>query len=92
MSDPNANPKVWSILGLNLKPNTAEDFEPQLAQLRAMEEVEQVHLGGNSLGVGACEALAEIFKQKKGLKVGFARAVLPRTRDELRTPSSRSRL
>ncbi|RXK38536.1 ran GTPase-activating protein 1 [Tremella mesenterica] len=63
------NHRVWSILGKNLKADTADQLEPYFSQLVEMKDVEEVHLGGNSLGVGACEALAEVFKQKKGLKI-----------------------
>lgn len=36
-----------------------------------MDDVEEVHLGANSLGVEACQALAGILARKKSLKVGF---------------------
>lgn len=66
-----ASPKSWSILGKNLKANSAADLEPYLSELKAMDDVEEVHLGGNSLGVEACVALAEVFGSKKGLKVSL---------------------
>jgi Ran GTPase-activating protein 1 len=61
--------KVFSILGKNLKAENAADLEPYLSQLKEMEDVEEVHFGGNSLGVDACKAIAEVFKDKKSLKV-----------------------
>lgn len=61
--------KVFSILGKNLKAETAADLEPFLSELKAMEDVEEVHFGGNSLGVDACKAIAEVLKDKKSLKV-----------------------
>jgi Ran GTPase-activating protein 1 len=61
--------KVFSILGKNIKANSKADLEPFLSELAAMDDVEEVHFGGNSLGVEACQAIAEILKSKKSLKV-----------------------
>jgi Ran GTPase-activating protein (RanGAP) involved in mRNA processing and transport len=63
--------KVFSILGKNLKAETGQDLEPYLTELKEMEDVEEVHFGGNSLGVDACKAIAETLKTKKQLKVCF---------------------
>jgi len=60
--------KVFSILGKNIKANTKADLEPYLSELAALEDVEEVHFGGNSLGVEACEAIAAVLKEKKSLK------------------------
>lgn len=69
--------KVWSILGKNLKANTAAELEPFLGELKELEGVEEVHLGGNSLGVEACEAIAEVLKTKTSLKVGRSFILYP---------------
>ncbi|WRT67777.1 uncharacterized protein IL334_004751 [Kwoniella shivajii] len=61
--------KSFSILGKNLKANTKADLEPFLSELEAMDDVEEVHFGANSLGVEACEAIAEVLKTKKNLKL-----------------------
>ena len=61
--------KVFSILGKNLKAETGADLEPFLSELKQMDDVEEVHFGGNSLGVEACKAIAETLKDKKQLKV-----------------------
>lgn len=61
--------KVFSILGKNLKANTAADLDPYLTELKELEDVEEVHFGGNSLGVEACQAIAEVLKGKNSLKV-----------------------
>ncbi len=61
--------KSFSIAGKNLKLDSAADIEPHLEVLRAIEGLEEVHLGGNTLGVEACEALAKELKQKPTLKV-----------------------
>ncbi|KAK4673122.1 Ran GAP Rna1 [Podospora pseudopauciseta] len=61
--------KVFSLEGKGLKLDTAEDLEPHIAELRAMEDVEEVHLLGNTLGVGACKLLGEVLATKKTLRV-----------------------
>ncbi|ODN95215.1 ran GTPase-activating protein 1 [Cryptococcus wingfieldii CBS 7118] len=61
--------KSFSILGKNIKANSPADLEPYLSELRAMEDVEEVHFGGNSLGVEACEAVAEALKGKNNLRI-----------------------
>ncbi|WWD04866.1 hypothetical protein V865_002937 [Kwoniella europaea PYCC6329] len=61
--------KSFSILGKGLKANTAADLQPYLSELEQMEDVEEVHFGANSLGVEACQAIAEVLKGKKNLKV-----------------------
>ncbi|KAK3393622.1 hypothetical protein B0H63DRAFT_458647 [Podospora didyma] len=61
--------KIFSIEGKGLKLDTAEDLEPHISQLKAMEDVEEVHLLGNTLGVGACKLLGEVLATKKSLKV-----------------------
>lgn len=61
--------KSFSILGKNLKANTRADIEPYLVELRGLKDVEEVHFGGNSLGVEACQAIAEVLQVTKSLKV-----------------------
>ncbi|KAK0660485.1 putative Ran GTPase-activating protein [Cercophora samala] len=61
--------KVFSLEGKGLKLDTAEDLEPHIAELRAMDDVEEVHLLGNTLGVGACKLLGEVLATKKSLRV-----------------------
>ena len=65
-----ASSKIFSILGKNLKANTPSELEPYLSELRELDDVEEVHFGGNSLGVEACKAIAEVLGSKKHLKVG----------------------
>lgn len=78
-----SSPKVFSIKGLGLKLNTAEDIQPHLDALKALgDDVEEVHLGGNTLGIEASEALAEVLKTLKHLKVRAARP--PQSRREPR--------
>ena len=61
--------RVFSIRGQGLKLDTKADIEPHLKTLRGMKDVEEVHFSGNTLGVEASEALAEVLKDLKSLKV-----------------------
>jgi Ran GTPase-activating protein 1 len=68
--------KSFSILGKNLKAQSRADIEPYISELERFEDVEEVHFGGNSLGVEACQAIAEVLKTKKNLKVSLGRPKL----------------
>jgi Ran GTPase-activating protein 1 len=61
--------KIFSLEGKGLKLTTEADLEPHIAPLRALENVEEVRLLGNTLGVGACKLLGEVLATKKTLKV-----------------------
>lgn len=61
--------KVFSLEGKGLKLTTAEDLEPHIKDLRALEDLEEIRLLGNTLGVGACKLLGEILATKKSLQV-----------------------
>ncbi|KAK3987064.1 putative Ran GTPase-activating protein [Cladorrhinum sp. PSN332] len=61
--------KIFSLEGKGLKLDTAEDLEAHIADLRAMNDVEEVRLLGNTLGVGACKLLGEVLATKKSLQV-----------------------
>ena len=63
-----ATGKVFSLEGKGLKLDTEADIEPHLAPLRSMEDVEEVKILGNTLGVGACKLLGEVLATKKSLK------------------------
>ncbi|KAH7064518.1 hypothetical protein B0J12DRAFT_560625 [Macrophomina phaseolina] len=64
-----ANPKVFSLEGKGLKLTTAEDIEPHIQALKDNADVEEVVFVGNTLGIGASEALAKVLETKKNLKV-----------------------
>lgn len=66
----NIEGKVFSLEGKGLKLTTEEDLEPHIKDLRTAEDVEEVRLLGNTLGMGACKLLGEILSTKKSLKVG----------------------
>jgi Ran GTPase-activating protein 1 len=61
--------KIFSLEGKGLKLDTAEDLEPHVKDLRANNDVEEIRLLGNTLGIGASEALAKILETKEKLQV-----------------------
>ncbi|KAH7170988.1 hypothetical protein EDB81DRAFT_709380 [Dactylonectria macrodidyma] len=60
--------KLYSLEGKGLKLDSEADLEPYIAELRA-NDVEEVRLLGNTLGVGACKLLGEVLATKKNLQV-----------------------
>ncbi|KAK2600271.1 Ran GAP Rna1 [Conoideocrella luteorostrata] len=60
--------KLFTLEGKGLKLNTAADVEAHIKDLRA-NDVEEVRLLGNTLGVEACKLLGEVLATKKNLKV-----------------------
>lgn len=62
--------RSFSIHGQGIKFETRVDIEPYLKQIREIPGgVEEVHFGGNTLGVEPCVALAEVLKETTTLKV-----------------------
>ncbi|KAJ1333730.1 Ran GTPase-activating protein 1 [Microdochium nivale] len=61
--------KVFSLEGKALKLDTAQDLEAHIAPLRASDDVEEVRILGNTLGVEACKLLGEVLATKKTLKI-----------------------
>ncbi|KAK9417175.1 putative Ran GTPase-activating protein 1 [Seiridium unicorne] len=64
-----ASAKIFSLENKGLKLDTAQDLEAHIAPLRAMDDVEEVRLLGNTLGIGACQLLGEVLATKESLKV-----------------------
>ena len=60
---------TFSLKGKVLKLDTRADIEPHLAQLRAMPSVHEIHLSGNTLGIEAAQALAEVLATLPELQV-----------------------
>lgn len=60
--------KNLSLHGKGLKLNTREDIDPYLRDIDA-SLLEEIHLGGNTIGVEAAQALAEFLAKTKVLKV-----------------------
>lgn len=69
---PSASTKVFSLEGKGLKLDDAAALEPHIAELRSMDDVEEVRLLGNTLGVGACKLLGEVLATKKNLQAGHS--------------------
>ena len=59
---------IFSLSGQSLKLDTAEQIEPHLKPLIASDTVTEIHLGGNTLGVPACETLASVLRTKGTLQ------------------------
>ncbi|KAH9879225.1 hypothetical protein J1614_002664 [Plenodomus biglobosus] len=61
--------KIFSIEGQGLKLTTAEDIAPHIQALQSNDAVEEVRFLGNTLGIGASEALAKVLESKTSLQV-----------------------
>lgn len=59
--------RVFSLEGKGLKFNSAADIEPYLKDLT--EDVEEIRLSGNTLGVEASIALSKLLRGKTKLQV-----------------------
>ena len=66
-SRPSAMSKIFSLQGRGLKLDTRADIEPYLKDVPTT--IEEIHLGGNTIGVEAAEALAEFLAKTTQLKV-----------------------
>ena len=60
---------VFDISNKNLKLDTEQDIAPYISQLEKIEPLYEIHLSGNTVGWGACLALAEGLKKKKTLRI-----------------------
>lgn len=63
-----SDPKILSLHGKGLKLDTRADLEPYLKDVDPTI-LEEVHFGGNTIGVDASEALAEFLAKATSLKV-----------------------
>lgn len=72
-----SDPKIFSLEGKVLKLTTAEDIEPHIKALRDNNDVEEVRFLGNTLGIGASEALAKVLETKKNLQVRYTPPLTP---------------
>ncbi len=66
-----SSPSVFSLEGQGLRLETAADIEPYLKELQSNAGVREIRLGGNTFGVEACKALADILRSKESLEVGL---------------------
>ncbi|KAF8864270.1 putative Ran GTPase-activating protein 1 [Acephala macrosclerotiorum] len=60
--------KVFSLEGKCLKLDSAADVEAHIKPLVDMQDVEEIRLLGNTLGVEACKRLGEVLETKKTLQ------------------------
>jgi Ran GTPase-activating protein 1 len=58
----------FSLRGKGLKLDSEEDIAPYIKELNAVENLQEIDLSGNTLGVEASKSLAEAIKTKKELK------------------------
>ncbi len=63
---------ILSLHGQGLKLDSRADIEPLLAGVDATK-IEEIHLGGNTIGVDASVALAEFLSKATNLKVRATR-------------------
>ncbi|KAI0693219.1 hypothetical protein BC835DRAFT_1276344 [Cytidiella melzeri] len=78
-----ASTTTFSLSGRGLKLNTRADIAPLLEGVNP-ELIEEIHLGGNTIGVEASLALAEFLEKTKVLKVAdFADIFTGRLIDEI---------
>jgi Ran GTPase-activating protein 1 len=61
--------RIFSLEGKGLKLDTAEDIAPHIQPLKRSADVTEVRFLGNTLGIGASEALAEVLASKTTLEV-----------------------
>ncbi|KUJ08479.1 putative Ran GTPase-activating protein 1 [Mollisia scopiformis] len=61
--------KIFSLEGKGLKLDTAADVEAHIKPLMEMQDVEEIRLLGNTLGVEACKRLGEVLETKKTLQI-----------------------
>jgi Ran GTPase-activating protein 1 len=60
--------KVFSLRGRALKLDTAADLEKHIGPLKDDDDIEEFHLEGNTIGVEASQALAQILSTKSNLR------------------------
>ena len=63
-----ATMSIYSIHGKGLKLDTRADIEPYLREINP-EVLEEIHLGGNTIGIEAAQALAEVLQKASKLRV-----------------------
>lgn len=68
--------KIFSIQGRGLKLDTKADIAPILEGVDP-EIIEEIHFGGNTIGVEASLALAEFLEKTKALKVSVLVSTRP---------------
>ena len=65
---PVSDPKIFTLHGRGLKLDTRADIEPYLTGFDPAL-IEEVHFGGNTVGIEASEAIADFLGKTTSLKV-----------------------
>lgn len=60
---------TFTLKGQSLKCDTAEEISVHLEALKSDDQVTKVVVGGNTFGIGACEELGKVLKEKEHLVV-----------------------
>lgn len=77
--------RIYTLEGKGLKLTTSEDISPYLDEIRALENLEELRLNGNTIGAEAAQALSEVLKQKPTLKVAHLHDIFTsRLKDEVK--------
>lgn len=63
------NSTTFSLQGLSLKLDSAQDINVHLSQVQDPSLINKVHFGGNTIGVEAAQAIGAFLKQTTNLKV-----------------------
>jgi hypothetical protein len=63
---------VFSIEGKGLKLNTAEDVQPFVDTILQMDDLQEIRMSGNTIGVEAGKALAGALQSRKTIKVSLS--------------------
>jgi Ran GTPase-activating protein 1 len=66
-----APPKVFSLEGKVLKLDSAEDINAHIQPLIDNTDYTEIRFGGNTLGIGASQRLAEVLKTQKSLEAAY---------------------
>lgn len=75
---------IFSIENKGLKLDTAEDVKPYADQIKGMKNLKQVIIKGNTIGVEASKALAEVLKNQDHLEsVDFSDIYTGRLKEEI---------
>ncbi len=59
--------KIFTLQGKGLKLNSAADIAPYLENIDPAQ-IEEIHLGGNTIGVEAAEALGKFLEKAVALE------------------------
>ena len=73
-----STPHLFSLEGRALKLDTLASIEPYLKDLHAVQQLEEVRLDGNTLGVEACAAVGEALSTQQSLRVSIPEATRKR--------------